>query len=70
MTKCRARAGQLEPKSRLGTNFDPLEDTEVVVDGVAACGGEAWLAEGRRVHQTRVIATTSAERMRKGVVSG
>jgi hypothetical protein len=68
--KFRAWAGQLELKSRLGTNFDPLGDAEVVVDRVAACGGEAWLAEGRSVHRKRAIAGTCAERMRKSVVSG
>ena len=67
--KFRSRAGQLELKSRLGTNFDPLGDAEVVVDRVAACGG-AWLAEGRNVHRKRASASTCAERMRKSVVSG
>ena len=68
--KFRARAGQLELKSWLGTDFDPLGDAEVVADRVAARGGEAWLAEGRSVHRKRAIASTCAERMRKSVVSG
>ena len=68
--KLRARAGQLELKSWLGTDFDSLGDAEVVADRVAACGGEAWLAKSRSVHRKRAIASTCAERMRRSVVSG
>ena len=51
--KFRTRAGQLELKSWLGTDFDPLGDADVVADRVATCGGEAWLAERRGVHREK-----------------
>ena len=44
--KLRSRARQLELKSRLGPDFDPLGNAKVVADRVAMGGGEARFAEG------------------------